>query len=98
MGSSIHYYRKLSFLDMHNFQQDVNRLIKWCQINRLGINVNKTKFVFHPYSSNVENNIHKNITISDVNVNYVTSYLYLGVDIDNNLTFKQYYSNMFKKI
>ena len=31
-------------------------------------------------------------------VNYVTSYLYLGVDIDNMLTFKQYFTNMFKKI
>ena len=42
---------------MHDFQQDVNRLLKWCQINRLSINVKKTKLVFHPHSANVKNNI-----------------------------------------
>ena len=34
-------YKKISdshgFLDMHDFQQDVNRLITWCQANRLSI-------------------------------------------------------------
>ena len=95
-------YKKISdterYLDMHNFQQDVNRLIKWCQVNRLSINIKKTKLVFHPYSTNVVNNINNNISISNVNIKYVTSYLYLGVDIDSSLTFKQYYANMFKKI
>ena len=58
----------------------------------------KTKLVFHPYSSNIENNINENITILDVPVGYTNSYLYLGIDIDRCLTFKQYYGNMFKKI
>ena len=31
------------FLDMHNFQQDVNRLVLWCQKNRLSINVKKNQ-------------------------------------------------------
>ena len=95
-------YKKISdnqrFLDMHEFQQDVNRLIEWCQINRLSINVKKTKVVFHPHSQNVKNNINNDITILDVPVGYVNSYLYLGIDIDNGLTFKQYYGNMFKRI
>ena len=52
-------------------------------------------------SPNVENNINDVIicyNILDVPVRYVTSYLYLGIDIDSGLTFKQYYRNMFKKI
>ena len=84
--------------DFWIFEQDVNRLIRWCQVNRLGINVKKTKLVFHPYATNVENNIGNDMCISNKNVNYVTSYLYLGVDIDNWLTFKKHYANMFKKI
>ena len=97
-------YKKISdnqrFLDMHEFQQDVNRLIKWCQINRLSINVKKTKLDLRPIvtSCNVENNINDCIKILDVPVGYVNSYLYLGIDIDNGLTFKQYYGNMFKKV
>ena len=95
-------YKKISdnqrFMDMHDFQQDVNRLIHRCQLNRLSINVKKTKLVFHPYSSNIENNINENITILNVPVGYTNSYLYLGIHIDRGLTFKQYYGNMFKKI
>ena len=86
------------FLDMHDFQQDVNRLITWCQQNRLSINVKKTKLVFHPHSQTIVNDIHSDIKILDTPVNYVTSYLYLGVDIDNLLTFKKFYSNCFRKI
>ena len=95
-------YRKISdnhrYLDMHDFQQDVNRLISWCQKNRLSINVKKTKLVFHPHSQNVENNINNDIKRLDVPVGYVNSYLYSGIDIDSDLTFKQYYGTMFKKI
>ena len=43
---------KERFIDMHNFKQDVNRLVIWCQRNRLSINVKKTKFDFHPASQN----------------------------------------------
>ena len=54
------------FLDMHDFQQDVNRLIKWCQKNRLSINVKKNKLVFHLYSQTVVNNIHHDVLISPI--------------------------------
>ena len=36
------------FLDRHDFQQDVNRLLMWCQKNRLSINVKKDKTCFLP--------------------------------------------------
>ena len=83
---------------MIHFQQDVNRLIKWCQLNRLSINVKKTKLVFYPHSQNAGNNINNEICISETPVDYVKSYLYLGVDIDDMLTFKQFFNNSFKKI
>ena len=67
-------------------------------MNRLSINVKKTKLVFHPHSQNVENNLNDVITISNDPVGYVNTYLYLGIDIDSGLTFKQYYGNMLKKI
>ena len=53
---------------------------------------------FHPHSTNVENNINSNIKIGDMIVHYVNFYLYLGVDIDKQLTFKQSYINMLKRI
>ena len=44
---------KERFIGMHNFQQDTNRLVVWCQRNRLSINVKKPKLVFHPASQNL---------------------------------------------
>ena len=84
------------FLDMHDFQQDVDRLLLWCQKNRLSINVKKTKPVFYPFTGDGE--ILQKVTIQDIPLNYVSSYLYLGVDIDNQLLFKTFYNNTFKKI
>ena len=84
------------FLDMHDFQQDINRLLIWCQKNRLSINVQKTKPVFYPYSGDGE--ILQYVTIHNTPLNYVSSYLYLGVDIDSHLTFTTFYNNTFKKI
>ena len=46
----------------------------------------------------MENNVHSDIRISNDSVNYAMTYLYLGVDIDDLLSFKQYYANVFKKI
>ena len=86
------------FLDMHNFQQDVNRLVLWCQRNRLSINVKKTKLVFYPASPNAVNNVNNVISMQGTTVDYVSSYLYLGVDIDNMLTFKKHFSNTFKNV
>ena len=89
---------KQRFLDMHDFQQDVNRLIKWCQKNRLSINVKKTKLVFHPHTCTIETDVYQDIKILGSPVSYVTTYMYLGVDIDNQLSFKPFYANTFKKI
>ena len=76
------------FLDMHNFQQDVNKLVMWCQRNRLSINIKKNKVVFYPASQNAVNNINNIVKMQGTAVDYVSPYMYLGVDIDNMLTFK----------
>ena len=86
------------FLDMHNFQQDVNRLLVWCQRNRLSINAKKTKLVFYPASQNAINDVNNVINMQGTAVDYVSSYLYLGVDTDNMLTFKKHFSNTFKNV
>ena len=73
------------YLDTHDFQQDVNRLVMWCKLNRLSIIIKKTKLVFHPYMQNVENNINNGVKMYGTSIDYVSSYLYLGVDIVINL-------------
>ena len=86
------------FLDMHSFKQDVGRMYEWCQKNRLSINVKKTKAVFYPYSTTIANNVNQEIKINNQIIHYVNSYLYLGVDIDEHLTFKKYFSTLFQNV
>ena len=81
---------------MHNFQQDVNKLVTWCLRNRLSINVKKMKLVYHPATQNVGNNVNNIINMQGTYVDYVSSYLYLGVDIGNVLTFKKHHTNTHK--
>ena len=73
-------------------------LVLWCQRNRLSINVKKTKLVFHPATQSAVNDVNNVITMQGTTVDYVLSYLYLGVDIDNMLTFKKHFSNTFKNV
>ena len=95
-------YRTISdgdwFLDMHSFKQDIDKMFKWWQRNRLSINVKKTKLVFYPYSSTVVNNIDHEIFKNRQPVQYVNSYLYLGIDIDEHLTSKRCFSTLFKSV
>ena len=54
----------------------------------------KTNVVFYPYSNTVVNYINHEITINRQPVQYVNSYLYLGIDIDEHLTFYEYFSTL----
>ena len=75
---------------MRDFQQDISRLINWCQRNRLSIDVKKKKFFFYPHTQTVENYIYQEIKILGSPVSYVSSDLYLGVDIDNLLSLNNF--------
>ena len=88
----------LMFNALHSFKQDIDRMYKWCYRNRLSINVKKTKAVFYPHSNTILNNINQNLEINKQKIHYVSSYLYLGIDIDESLTFKKYFSTLFQNV
>ena len=50
-------YRTISdcerYSDLHDVKQDIDKMFRWCQKNKLSINVKKTKLVFYPHSSTV---------------------------------------------
>ena len=58
----------------------------------------KTKLVFYPESQNAVNDVNNIVKMQGTVVDYVSSYLYLGVDINNMLTFKKHFSNTFKNV
>ena len=69
----------------------------WCDINKLTINIKKTKHMFvTPRTLNMGVNYH--IKMGQVTLDNVTSYNYLGVIIDNKLTFNDFLKDKCDKI
>ena len=66
----------------------LQRLYRWCQINKLTINFKKTKHMMI-FRNNIAMNNMENSTVRIENniLDNVTSYHYLGIDLDSNLTF-----------
>ena len=76
----------------------LSKLVDWCKINKLTIDTSKTKHMFIP-----KNQTQRELT-KDLNVNIaqekphnVTSYKYLGVDLDQTLSFDTMIDTMYKK-
>ena len=73
-------------------------LVNWCRLNKLTINTSKTKHMFIP-----RNKIHTDITkdmrvsIAQQDLHNVTSYRYLGVDLEHTLTFDAMVDTMYNK-
>lgn len=69
---------------------------KWLKINKLKINTDKTKamVICNKKPSTVQNNV----TIDDVDIEFVDEIKYLGVVIDYKLTFKNHVNYIVKKV
>ena len=69
-------------------QAELNRLQGWCKKNQLTINISKTKGMLFGTKKMIQNNQLKHFKIGIEELGYVTSYPYLGVKLDNKLTFE----------
>ena len=75
----------------------VDYLMKWCSVNKLVINVKKTKYMEICCKGNNarERSVLKG---SDWEIGKVTQYNYLGVIIDSGLSFGQYMDNILNRV
>jgi len=88
--------------DLSRLKDTVNRemisISQWFNVNKLSINVAKTKYiVFHQKGRSVDcENLH--ISINDNRIENVCSMKFLGVIIDQNLSWKNHVDHICKKI
>ena len=77
---------------------EVPKFIEWIKSNKLHINVNKAvAMLFHTRRKRV--NIDENSIVIDGNIiPFTTNTKFLGIDIDNNLTWKAYINYITTKI
>ena len=76
----------------------MDMLYLWCIRNKLTINFSKTKHMLIPRNEVQEGKSeHKHINVSTFILNNVSSYHYLGIDLDKYLTFEKMAESTFSK-
>ena len=76
----------------------MDMLCLWCIRNKLTINFSKTKHMLIPRNEVQEGKSeHKHINVSTFILNNVSSYHYLGIDLDKYLTFEKMAESTFSK-
>ena len=78
-----------------NFLSDFDVISNWLKTNLLTINLNKTLYTVISLS-NIPDGI--KVTIIDTELNYSQEFLFLGILIDNKLTFKDHIKEISRKI
>ena len=94
------YTTGTNMTEIHQTLQDcANYVNNWCIMNRLYMNMKKTKIMWFGTNSRDENeNVNfETINIADHKIERVLSYHYLGIEIDSNLTFDKHLDNVVSK-
>ena len=90
----------LNIYDAHlHLQHDLENVANWCKGNKLSINVKKTKGTLLGTRSMVKNNQNlPKLKIQGLDIDYVFQYKYLGVTIDEILSFRAHLNNTIKLV
>ena len=81
--------------DFMFYKNYINDFTKWCEDHNLLLNVSKTKELVLDFR--IKKDPIVPIQIKNQDVSQVNSYKYLGVTIDNKLSWDEHVSNTFKK-
>ena len=71
---------------------------KWCAINALTINTNKTKTMLFESRNKIKNACKPELYINNELLQIVPTYKYLGVNLDQTLNFKYYLESLINNI
>ena len=87
--SSIEYSIPINDTNMNELMNiELCNVCNWLAVNKLSINVSKTKFmVFYPHQKDVKDQI-PNLKINDSDIELVENFNFLGIQLDNNLNWK----------
>ena len=96
------FYSGRDLSEMFNtINREINTITKWLNINMLKLNVNKSKAMFIGSKQLKNVNINDSaygITVNNIDVEFVSSFKYLGIIIDNKLDFKEHVDYLEKKV
>jgi hypothetical protein len=95
------YYSGTDFNDIfEKLKVQSERIVQWCNENKLNINFNKTKFqlFYKSHDKPSPELLSKTMQISGHDIEQVQEFRYLGVLIDSSLSFKAHFNHVTKKV
>ena len=87
--SSIEYSIPINDTNMNELMNiELCNICNWLEVNKLSVNVSKTKFmVFHPHQKDLKDQI-PNLKINDSDIGLKENFNFLGIQLDINLNWK----------
>ena len=84
-------FTKTTYLnDSKNFNTELTKVSDWLMVNRLKLNLNKTRsMILHQSKNNFWKNIDLNVKIGKTDIKKTNNYKYLGINIDKNLNWSE---------
>ena len=79
------------------FNSELEKVYQWFLLNKLTINLDKTNYVFRPHNLNIDTSS-LNITLNDHKIQNVKFTKFLGVTIDEHLSWKYHVNDIACKI
>ena len=77
---------------------ELNHAYEWLCINKLSLNIKKTKYImFHSPKKKIQE-IQPRLVINDINIEQVKDFNFLGITIEEHLNWKLHIDKMSKKI
>ena len=81
---------------MSKLQKGLNEYVTWGKNNNMHLNTNKTKTML--ITPTVQYNIYRPLSSDSKNIQYVNNFNYLGVLLDDQLTFTPYYKMVKRRV
>ena len=83
--------------DMHTINIELSKIYDWLAVNKLSLNLRKTKYMlFHHQNKKLPNNI--SLQINSTEIERVTNFIFLGVTINEHLSWKPHIDKICSKI
>ena len=70
-----------------DMQHDLDNIANWCKSNKLTLNISKTKCMILGSKHRIRKTRYHPLHIHNIPIDYVLSYKYLGITIDQSLNF-----------
>ena len=79
-------------------QSDLTSIADWCERNKLTVNIKKTKSMVFGSRNKIKQSLPPSFKLKDSTIENTFTYKYLGITLDNTLSFNKHTSNLIQTI